>query len=174
MLDRRSFLTTGTAALVTSLAAPSLALAHDRSARTLNMINHRTGETFNRQIFDGRKFSQAALDEFNWFARDWRRKKAAEMDPEAALIAANLQHYYGGRQMTLISGYRTPKTNRSLNGAAKGSYHLKGMAMDVQMSGVSTSKLYRTAWKMQRGGVGKYSRSGFVHVDSGPVRTWGS
>jgi uncharacterized protein YcbK (DUF882 family) len=174
MLDRRSFLTAGTAALVTTLATPNLVLAGSKQARTLHMINHRNGEVFKRQIFDGRRFSKDALQEFNWFARDWRRGKADDMDPETVLIASNLQHYHGGRRMALISGYRTPKTNRSLTGAAKGSFHMKGMALDLQVEGVSTSRVYKTAWKMQRGGVGKYTRSGFVHVDSGPVRTWGS
>lgn len=174
MLNRRNLLISGTVALATSLAAPSLALAGNQDARILHLENQRTGETFRREIFDGRRFSKAALDEFNWFARDWRRKEAVEMDPDAALVAANLQHYHGGRKMVLISGYRTPRTNRALNGTAKNSYHIKGMAMDLQMPGVSSSRLYNTAWRMQRGGVGKYSRSGFVHIDSGPVRTWGS
>jgi uncharacterized protein YcbK (DUF882 family) len=33
--------------------------------------------------------------------------------------------------------------------------------------------LHRAALAMQRGGVGYYPESDFVHVDVGPVRTWG-
>lgn len=173
MLNRRQLFTTGAAALVTTLAAPSIAIAHD-SRRHLNLINQRTGERFKEVYFEKGYYIQSALDEFDWFARDWRQGKAVKMSRSAMDIAADLQHRHGGREMLLISGYRTPKTNRSLNGAAKHSYHMDGKAMDLRMPGVSSSSLYRTAWGMKRGGVGKYSRSNFVHVDSGPVRTWGS
>ena len=37
----------------------------------------------------------------------------------------------------------------------------------------SPAALARAAAACNAGGVGKYSRSNFVHMDCGPVRTWG-
>jgi uncharacterized protein YcbK (DUF882 family) len=34
--------------------------------------------------------------------------------------------------------------------------------------------MYRAASACEAGGVGKYSRSNFVHMDCGPIRTWGA
>lgn len=173
MLSRRSLILTGSATLVTSLAAPSLALART-SQRRLRMVNYRTNERYDRVFHDGNNYIKDALEEFNWFARDWRRGKAARMSRTTMNIAASLQKKHGNAEQVLISGYRTPATNRSLNGAASKSYHLKGMAMDITMPGVSTSRLYKSAMGIHAGGVGKYTRSNFVHIDSGPFRTWGS
>lgn len=66
----------------------------------------------------------------------------------------------GHRPMKLVSCYRTPETNRKVGGA-KGSYHLKGLAADVEprqsLDTVRELRLY--------GGIG-VSRSGMVsHVD---------
>ena len=70
----------------------------------------------------------------------------------------------------------TRKTNELLRrrseGVAKNSYHIKGMAVDINVPNVSLRRLRDIAIGLQRGGVGYYPRHGFVHVDVGPVRTW--
>ncbi len=58
------------------------------------------------------------------------------------------------------------------SGVAKNSQHLRGTAIDVRLRGTRTSKLRDAAWEMQRGGVGYYEKSDFVHVDTGRVRRW--
>ena len=77
----------------------------------------------------------------------------------------------------IVSGYRSPKTNRMLmrqsRGVARNSYHLKGMAADIQLATRSVDQICSAALSLHAGGVGRYSRSEFVHVDSGPVRGWG-
>lgn len=173
MIARRKLITGTGAALILSLATPMIAQAAG-TQRTLKMTNAHTGEQFHRTIHDGKNFSRDALDEFNWFARDWRQRADHSMDHRMLTFAADLQQKIGGRTMTMYSGYRSPKTNRSLPGTAKRSLHMSGKAVDIHVDGVSTSTLYRTAWGMQRGGVGKYTKSAFVHIDSGNIRTWGS
>lgn len=70
------------------------------------------------------------------------------------------------------SGFRTKKTNDGLEGAARNSMHLYGRAADIYVPGIPIADLTRLAMYFQRGGVGFYPASGFVHVDTGRVRTW--
>ena len=79
--------------------------------------------------------------------------------------------------LEIVSGYRSPKTNAMLRsrsrGVARNSYHTRGKAVDMTLKSRSVSQMARAALSLRAGGVGKYSRSKFVHVDSGPIRDWG-
>jgi uncharacterized protein YcbK (DUF882 family) len=57
-------------------------------------------------------------------------------------------------------------------GVARNSQHLLGKAIDVRLSDVELTELRNTAITMQRGGVGYYASSNFVHIDIGRVRRW--
>jgi uncharacterized protein YcbK (DUF882 family) len=46
------------------------------------------------------------------------------------------------------------------------------MAIDISLSDRKLKTVREAAMKMQRGGVGYYPKSGFVHVDTGRVRFW--
>jgi uncharacterized protein YcbK (DUF882 family) len=74
----------------------------------------------------------------------------------------------------LYSGYRSPAYNRLLakkdRQVARHSFHTRGMAADVALSGVSLADLERVAGSLQMGGVGRYDQ--FVHLDIGPPRLW--
>jgi len=76
----------------------------------------------------------------------------------------------------VVCGYRSPTTNHRLwlqgVGVAKHSYHIKGMAIDLRSEGRSIEEIRDAALSLRCGGVGYYPRSGFVHVDCGPVRQW--
>ena len=76
----------------------------------------------------------------------------------------------------VVSGYRSPLTNTQMylhrEGVAKHSYHTKGMAVDLRSEGRSLTEVRDAAMSLQCGGVGYYPRSGFVHVDCGPIRHW--
>jgi uncharacterized protein YcbK (DUF882 family) len=58
------------------------------------------------------------------------------------------------------------------SGVAKNSQHLLGNAIDVRLRGVSAAALRDAAISLQRGGVGYYQGSDFVHIDTGRVRRW--
>lgn len=74
-----------------------------------------------------------------------------------------------GKTMTVVSGYRTPAYNASLSGAATNSYHLRGMAADIRVSGVSSSEIDQVAAASRLfGGRGLYK--GFNHLDVGRTR----
>jgi uncharacterized protein YcbK (DUF882 family) len=49
---------------------------------------------------------------------------------------------------------------------------MEGRAIDVRLVGVPCAQLRDLALAARRGGVGYYSASDFVHIDSGRVRAW--
>src|SRR4029079_479417 len=76
----------------------------------------------------------------------------------------------------VVCGYRSPETNSMLrkrsSGVAKTSLHMQGKACDCFIRGVSTEELRAAGLRAQRGGVGFYQSSNFVHLDTGSVRQW--
>jgi len=81
----------------------------------------------------------------------------------------------GQTKAMILSAYRTPETNAMLArthfGVAENSQHLYGRALDVHF-GDNLADAMKAARAMQRGGVGWYPHSGFMHMDTGPVRNW--
>ncbi len=120
-----------------------------------------------------------AVKEVNHFMRDWRTDQVKSIDLrtiDIMVAAHNLMDV--DEPYMLLSGYRSPKTNAMLRsrsrGVAKNSLHMKGQAADLRLSTRSVSQMARAAAACRGGGVGRYSRSNFVHMDCGTVRTWGS
>ena len=111
--------------------------------------------------------------------RDWRADRARPTDPALLdlLWALRRRLGTGDRPVEVACGYRTPETNAMLRrrdaaGVARDSLHLRGMAVDISVPGRSLREVRAAAVGLRRGGVGHYPRSGFVHVDTGPVRCW--
>ncbi len=75
-------------------------------------------------------------------------------------------------RILINSGYRTPQHNATLEGAARNSLHMRGMAADIRIPGVSVERLGKLVRAIGAGGVGFYPSKGFIHVDVGRVRTW--
>jgi uncharacterized protein YcbK (DUF882 family) len=86
-----------------------------------------------------------------------------------------LKDKFGGKTITIASGYRSPAHNMSLreNGAlaGKASLHQYGMAADIQMAGISSQKLWEYVRELGFGGAGYYHGKN-VHLDVGPARWW--
>jgi len=79
---------------------------------------------------------------------------------------------FGKKGLVLLSGYRTPKLNRQVPGAAKNSLHMLGWAADIKIPGYSSTKVKKYGQKMDIGGVGYYPYKGFTHLDVGNPRYW--
>lgn len=76
-----------------------------------------------------------------------------------------------GATPVVDSGYRSPAHNRRVSGA-RGSLHMRCLAMDIKVPGVTKDAL--AAWLRRypgMGGVGIYA-SGYVHFDHGRRRDW--
>lgn len=69
------------------------------------------------------------------------------------------------KPVTITSGYRCPEHNKLVGGSAT-SYHVKGMAADIQVAGVPPKQLAQLAEKVGFSGIGLYDT--FVHVDTRP------
>lgn len=86
---------------------------------------------------------------------------------------ANTQAAFG-QELTITSGFRTKKHNSKVGGA-KGSQHLHGNAIDVDVSGLSRQEqinLIKTAYKAGFRGIGVYN-NGSLHFDIAGKRAWG-
>jgi len=185
-IDRRSFLSIGAATLggviIPAVASPALAVPLPQrkgGTRRLAFRNAHTGESFNGVYRVGDKYLPDAFDQINHVLRDHRSNTQYPMDPRVLDIIFQVRQLTGRNEpLEVLSGYRSPKTNRKLrkasSGVAKKSLHMKGQAIDFHMEGYSTARLRDLAKSLRAGGVGYYSRSDFVHVDSGDVRSWGS
>jgi uncharacterized protein YcbK (DUF882 family) len=125
---------------------------------------------------DGR-FDPKMIKKLTYLFRCRYTGQVHPVSPELFLLldAVRSKLKAGDRPFQLISGYRSPQLNEILSSSspnvAHNSYHLKGMAADVCLEGVSMSAIRRTATQLKIGGVGQYSD--FVHLDVGPVRYWG-
>jgi uncharacterized protein YcbK (DUF882 family) len=141
--------------------------------RRVRMYSQRTGESVDTVYFANGRYIDEAITEISFFMRDWRQNEVKKYDPRNVdRLASTLRMMDTTEPYLVISGYRTPQTNRMLRGAARDSYHIKAMAADVRLKSRSTSNIYKAAMANNGGGVGIYGRSNFVHMDSGPVRTW--
>lgn len=79
-----------------------------------------------------------------------------------------------GAPLVIRSAYRTPEYNAKLPGAAPGSMHLCARAFDVSMSGHDPHEFERQARAAGFTGFGFYPEDGFMHIDTGPAREWGT
>jgi uncharacterized protein YcbK (DUF882 family) len=57
---------------------------------------------------------------------------------------------------------------------ASKSLHLKGKAVDIRLPDCDLKKLRKAALELKAGGVGYYSHSNFIHLDTGRFRQWGA
>ncbi len=167
------FAALGTVAAAPSYAAVPAFLRRSGDIRRIRMYSQRTGESIDAIYYVDGKYIPEVLSEISYFMRDWRRNEAMAYDPRSVDILAAMQQLMDTEEPYLmLSGYRTPQTNRMLRGAAQDSYHMRAMAADIRLRGRDIRQVSGAATACKGGGVGVYGRSNFVHVDCGPIRTW--
>ncbi len=174
---RRGFLRGLAGLSVVAAAGPARLLADAREERVLSFAHTHTGERLTVPSFADGEYLPDGLARLVHLLRDHRNGAEHPMDPALFDLLNDLQLATGSREpFQVISGYRSPKTNATLRsagrGVAKHSLHMDGKAIDVRLADVKTSVLRDAALELQRGGVGYYRQSDFVHVDTGRVRTW--
>lgn len=146
--------------------------------RRIRMYSGRTGESMDTIYWIEGEYIPEVIKEINHFMRDWRSDETVKMDMRTIdIMAASHRLMDVSEPYMLLSGYRSPKTNAMLrsrsSGVAKNSLHMVGKAADLRLQSRSVGQMAKAAAACASGGVGKYSRSNFVHMDCGPVRSWG-
>jgi uncharacterized protein YcbK (DUF882 family) len=147
--------------------------------RTLTLHHTHTGENLTVTFKRNGRYDEDGLKKLNWFLRDWRTDEPTKMDPQLFDIVWDVYREVDGKEpVTIISAYRSPKTNAMLRrrgrGVAQFSQHMLGKAMDFHIPGASLADVRVAGLRLQRGGVGFYPTSGspFVHLDTGSIRHW--
>ena len=179
-ISRRFILGAFAASAITAAPTFTKAAGFLRGAgdiRTLNMISRRTGERFKGIYCIDNKYIPEVLEEISFVMRDWRRNETKTIDRRTIdIIAASHKLLNTDEPYTLLSGYRSAKTNAMLRrrsrSVARHSLHMTGQAADIRLSSRSVKQIFKAAAKCSGGGVGRYYRSNFVHMDCGPIRTW--
>ena len=145
--------------------------------RELTFEAAHTGEKLTVPYFDNGRYVRDALQAVKHIMRDHRNDQEHEIDPVLLDVLTVLRERLGTTSpVTIVSAYRSPQTNALLasqsSGVAKNSYHLRGQAIDIRMDDRTSREIFQVALNMQVGGSSLYGRSNFVHIDTGPVRTW--
>jgi uncharacterized protein YcbK (DUF882 family) len=178
-ISRRGFLRSSALLCALPLTATCLPAraSQEAGARRLSFLHTHTSERLSVTYFQQGAYVAEGLAQVQNLFRDFRSGQAHEIDPGLLDILYELQVLADrdGRY-EIISAYRSPGTNAQLRsrstGVAEKSLHLWGRAIDVRLPGIPTRRLAELARGLQRGGVGFYASSDFVHVDTGRVRYW--
>lgn len=183
--DRRGFLRRGgSVALMASLGIllPGMARAEATPAainagRAVRLSNMHTGERFTGTYWANGRYLPDAFASIKSVMRDQRSNETYPIDPRLMDILFVLQNKLDNdTPFKVFSGYRSPASNAWLRnhgeGVAKNSLHMTGQAIDIALPGTNLKQLHQMALNIHSGGVGYYPQTGFVHVDTGRVRTW--
>lgn len=116
---------------------------------------------------------------------DWSEFQSKDGAPMPDFVKENIQKLVknleviraaAGAPMRINSGYRSPAHNASIGGA-KNSFHMKGMAADFTIKGltipqsISLIEKLISQGKIMEGGLGTYKT--FIHYDiQGKKRRW--
>ena len=179
-LLRRDFLKLGLLVTGTVLNPISALAAFDSRSnpfKNLAFYNTHTHEHLHVCYCRNGKYDIKALSKINHILRDHRSSEVKAIDPQLLDLLHALSHKSNPKQpFHVISGYRSPATNKKLRknstGVAARSLHTQGKAIDIRIPGFKTRQIRNVARKLKAGGVGYYPKSDFVHVDIGRVRYW--
>jgi uncharacterized protein YcbK (DUF882 family) len=180
-MNRRIFL--HSAAAITGSAIAPTAFANKISGfevdKELHLYNIHTGEFVKTTFYNEGQYNQQGLNQLDHLLRDHRSGESTLISRTLLDDIPTVQQLFKPNQaIEIISGYRSPKTNEKLramgHGVAKRSLHMQGKAIDIRIPGINLRQVRKAALALKSGGVGYYPKSGFIHLDVGRVRQWGS
>jgi zinc D-Ala-D-Ala carboxypeptidase len=122
-------------------------------------------------------FSQVDLK--SWLWKDFSPREIASkgegeilVNPEALDKLQALRNKLG-RPILLTSAYRSRAHNKRVGGAPS-SKHMLAEAFDCRMENQNPAQFEAAARSVGFLGFGYYPKSGFMHIDLGPARSWGT
>ena len=141
----------------------------------MRLVDAHSGATFDGVYRDANGPIARVMDELCVFLRDQHSGRMTGIDVRVIDFLASVMTATGQTSAVVLSAFRTRETNamlaRTTFGVAENSQHLYGRALDVRFPSRLADAMV-AARAMRRGGVGWYPYSGFIHLDSGPVRNW--
>lgn len=117
-------------------------------------------------------YDKAELARLDRLMRCSATGKETQMSVRLVEILDAVEDRFGGRGLVLLSGYRSPRFNRKVQGAARWSLHMLGWAADIRVPGRTPLEVADFAARLGAGGVGHYPDAAFVHLDAGRTRSW--
>lgn len=146
--------------------------------KSLFITRAHAGESFKGVFWAAGQYDHDALARIKRLLRDANDNSLRPIDNALVDLMSRMQRTLGTRQsLEIVSGYRSPTSNakarRTDRKVAVNSFHMQGKAVDIRVQGFSLSQLRRAALSLEAGGVGTYRNRDFLHIDVGPVRTWG-
>jgi uncharacterized protein YcbK (DUF882 family) len=160
-------------AAASPLAAPAMPVAS--AGFRLRLADARTGAAFDGVYRDANGPIARVMDELCVFLSDHYSGRMTNIDVGVIDFLADVMAATGQTGAVVLSAFRSRETNamlaRTTFGVAENSQHIYGRALDVRFGG-RLSDAMSVARAMRRGGVGWYPHSGFIHLDTGPVRNW--
>lgn len=181
-MSLKKFLYVGVIAGSTLLTGSALQAKGDAAAGPqqyrLHLYHLHTGERIDVVYRVGDRYLPDAVAQLDRFLRDHRTGDEKDYDVREFDLLHDLMARLGrpNGEIDIVCGYRTPWSNNYLrqhgHGVALHSQHMEAKAIDIRIPGVPTAEVRDAALAMQRGGVGYYASSDFVHVDVGRVRRW--
>lgn len=179
---RRAFIASAMAgfgpALSTPSWSPTAGAATDfwRRPRQLVLVHRSSKEHIDATYWSDGQLVVSEYERLSYFMGDRTTNSGVYMHPVLLdilyAIGGWLRYFDLKEPIQLNSGYRDPKRNLTIEGAARTSRHIKGEAADISIPGVSPLQVARFSVWLGGGGVGWYPDKGFTHVDSGGLRTW--
>ena len=144
----------------------------------LNLINANTKDEVTFQFGKNHRLRSQEVFKLNHFLKDWRTNEIKNFDAivlnDFLKICSLCSGRSGALKVSVHSGFRSKETNeylrRKSHKVARNSMHILGKAIDFSVPGMSAQHLTEIVKANTKGGVGSYPT--FVHLDSGPQRSW--
>ena len=149
-----------------------------RQSLNLNLLNSNTKEKISLQFSDKHELTANQRARLDTFMRDWRTNEIKSFDSivleDFLKICSLCSNNKNILNVNIHSGYRSKKTNEYLRGnnhkVARNSMHILARAIDFSIPAIGANRLAGISRNNTQGGVGSYQN--FVHLDSGPKRSW--
>jgi len=142
-----------------------------KPVKLVNLFNAWTHEWL--AILPGEPPPRGALDRF---LRDHYTNVPVAMEAKLLDVLVGAAQHFRSETAIVVSAFRHPKYNLILrkkgHQVARDSNHTKGNAVDFYIPKIGTMQLHAWAKARKLGGVGLYLASGFIHMDTGPIRFW--
>jgi uncharacterized protein YcbK (DUF882 family) len=151
--------------------------AYPKGDGKIRIYVYHLGESEEITFRSGGKISQEGLEKINHLLRSRDSNDKTSIDPRLVDLLDHLQDRFGADTVEIISGFRSGEFNEQLleqgRQVSQKSLHTQGRAIDFHLDEIREETLRAYLESLELGGVGYYGALDFIHIDTGPYRTWG-